>query len=70
VSDNGPGIPPDEISKIFGKYYRSPKTAGTKGTGLGLAIVEAVAKAHEGRVEVESEPGNGSTFRLLFPMQS
>ncbi len=70
VSDNGPGIPQEEIGKIFGKYYRSPKTAGTKGTGLGLAIVEVVAKAHGGRVEVESEPDKGSTFRLLLPMQT
>lgn len=70
VSDTGPGIPKEEIGKIFNKYYRSPSAAGTKGSGLGLTIVKAVAEAHGGKVEVDSEPGKGSTFRLLFPMQS
>jgi hypothetical protein len=67
VSDTGPGIPKEDKEKIFDKYFRSPKTAGTKGTGLGLAIVKAVAEAHGGRVEVESEEGKGSTFRLFLP---
>ena len=67
VSDTGPGIPQEEMDKIFDKYYRSPKAAGTKGTGLGLAIVRAIAEAHGGRVEVESEEGRGSTFRLFLP---
>ena len=68
VADTGPGIAPEEQGKIFNKYYRSPNIAGIKGTGLGLAIVKAVAEAHRGRVELESEPGKGSTFRLLIPV--
>ncbi len=68
VSDTGPGVAPEERGKIFDKYYRSNKTAGIKGTGLGLAIVKAVAEAHGGRVELESEQGKGSTFRLLIPV--
>jgi signal transduction histidine kinase len=68
VSDTGPGIPYDEHEKIFKKYYRSPKAAGPKGTGLGLAIVKAIAEEHGGSVEVESEEGKGSTFRLFLPV--
>ena len=67
VSDTGPGISHEDRDKIFNKYYRSPKTAGTRGTGLGLAIVKAVAEAHGGRVEVESELGQGTTCMLYFP---
>lgn len=70
VSDTGQGISPEDMDKIFDKYYRSPKTAGTKGTGLGLAIVKAIAEAHGGMVEVESEEGKGSTFRLYLPIDN
>lgn len=70
VSDTGPGIPAEEQDMIFEKYYRSPRTAGTKGTGLGLAIVKAVAEAHGGRVVLESVAGKGSTFRLILPVAS
>lgn len=68
VSDTGIGISQNEKERIFDKYYRSPKAAGIKGTGLGLAIVKAVADAHSGKVELESEPWKGSTFRLLIPI--
>jgi PAS domain S-box-containing protein len=67
VSDNGSGIPREEASKIFDKYYRSERTAGVKGTGLGLSIVKAIAELHKGTVEVESEVGKGSTFRIRIP---
>ncbi len=68
VADSGPGIPPEEQERVFDKYYRSPRTAGIKGSGLGLAIVKAVAESHGGSVELESEEGRGSTFRLLLPV--
>jgi PAS domain S-box-containing protein len=67
VADTGRGIAAAELKNIFNKYYRSQRTAGTGGTGLGLAIVKAVAEAHGGRVEVESEVGRGSVFRLYLP---
>ncbi len=69
VVDSGKGIPAEESEIIFEKYYRSPRTAGIKGTGLGLAIVKAVAEAHGGRVELASEPGTGSNFRLFLPVR-
>jgi two-component system sensor histidine kinase SenX3 len=69
VSDEGIGIPSDEIHRIFERFYRVDKarSRATGGTGLGLAIVRHVAENHGGRVEVESELGAGSTFRLLVP---
>ncbi len=67
VSDTGIGIPADEQDKVFDKYYRSPSAAGTKGSGLGLAVVKAVAVAHGGSVELQSEVGKGSTFSLKLP---
>jgi PAS domain S-box-containing protein len=69
VSDTGQGIPQEEQGMVFDKYYRSSKTSGVKGTGLGLAIVKAVAESHGGRVELESEEGKGSTFRMFLPIR-
>lgn len=71
VSDNGTGIPSDELPRIFERFYRvdEARSRATGGTGLGLAIVKHVADLHEGRVEVESRLGRGSTFRLLIPVR-
>ena len=72
VSDTGIGISDDEIYKIFDKFYRvkDPQTRNVVGTGLGLAIVRAIVEAHRGSVEVESEPGVGTTFRVFLPIIS
>jgi two-component system, OmpR family, sensor histidine kinase SenX3 len=69
VADEGIGIPTDEMPRIFERFYRVDKarSRATGGTGLGLAIVRHVAENHGGRVEVESELGFGSTFRLFLP---
>jgi two-component system phosphate regulon sensor histidine kinase PhoR len=69
VSDTGVGIAAEEVPKIFDKFYRSkhPKTRQVIGTGLGLAIVKGVVEAHRGSVQVESELGVGTTFRILLP---
>ncbi|KAB2967258.1 MAG: HAMP domain-containing protein, partial [Thermoanaerobaculia bacterium] len=69
VADTGIGIPAAHLGRIFERFYRvDPGRAREEGgTGLGLAIVKHVAQAHQGRVEVESEPGRGSTFRVLLP---
>ncbi len=71
VEDKGIGIPKDEQKKIFEKFYRASKGLihDTKGTGLGLTLVQHIMDSHKGSIEVESEPGNGSTFRLLFPLK-
>jgi PAS domain S-box-containing protein len=66
VEDTGPGIPEEDIGRVFDKYYRGAKS--TKGAGLGLMIVNAVAKAHGGRVSVKSEPGKATTFSIYLPI--
>ncbi len=66
VSDNGKGISDADIGKIFEPFY-TKKVMGRSGTGLGLAVVWGTVKDHEGYVEVQSEIGKGSTFRLYFP---
>ncbi|WP_157683193.1 sensor histidine kinase [Microlunatus soli] len=70
VRDEGTGIAPEEQKLIFERHQRS--TAGEKhphGVGLGLAIVSAIAEAHNGRVELQSRPGVGSTFSLIIPQR-
>jgi two-component system phosphate regulon sensor histidine kinase PhoR len=71
VADSGEGIPREDQSRIFERFYRVEKgrarTGG--GTGLGLAIVKHVAEVHGGRVELESAPGRGTSFRILLPAE-
>lgn len=69
VRDMGVGIPSDEIPHLMQRFYRA-STAGTiEGTGLGLAISREIVELHHGRVEVESEEGVGSTFRVRLPLR-
>jgi two-component system OmpR family sensor kinase len=69
VADSGEGIPADHLDRIFERFARVDRGRSREsgGTGLGLAIVRAVAEAHGGMVEVESEAGAGSLFRLRLP---
>lgn len=69
VADTGTGIPPEEIERIFKKFYQSPhhQSQQERGTGLGLAIARHIVAAHGGRLWVESQLGQGSTFILLLP---
>lgn len=70
VIDYGPGIPRPERSRIFEKFYRgSAASMHVNGFGLGLAIVRELVLAHHGRVEVESAPHAGSTFRIVLPAE-
>lgn len=72
VTDNGGGIAPAEHKRIFQKFYRVDDRLSREreGSGLGLAIVKHVMKAHKGRVELDSQPGRGSTFSLILPKVS
>ena len=65
VEDTGVGIPAEALPNIFDPYRQAHRDRG--GTGLGLAIVEGVAKAHRGRVTVESREGEGSRFTVVLP---
>jgi signal transduction histidine kinase len=67
VRDTGPGIPEDQRARIWERLYRGDAGQKERGLGLGLSLVRAVVEAHGGRAEVESAPGKGSTFTLLFP---
>jgi signal transduction histidine kinase len=69
VHDQGAGIPPGEISRLFKPFSRTSvrPTGGEDSTGLGLSIVEKIVTAHGGKVGVESEPGGGSTFYFTLP---
>lgn len=64
-SDTGPGIPPDELGRIFEPYYSSK----ADGSGLGLMIVQRIMRDHGGEIEVYSEPGHGSMITLFFPRE-
>jgi signal transduction histidine kinase len=70
VEDTGVGIPPEELPKIFDKFYRvkHPKTRQVMGTGLGLAIVKGIVDAHQGTIDVESVVDKGTIFKIFLPM--
>jgi signal transduction histidine kinase len=69
VKDNGIGIPPDEVSLVFNRFYKSDSSRGKdkKGTGLGLSIVKEILTAHGENINVISTPGEGSEF--IFSLQ-
>ena len=71
VRDRGIGVPAHERAAIFARFQRGDeaRTRGIKGTGIGLAMVEHIVEAHRGRVELESEPGKGSTFTIVLPAE-
>jgi signal transduction histidine kinase len=72
ISDNGPGIPPEELPHIFDRFYRVEKSRSRSalgGSGLGLSIAQWIAQSHDGRIEVASEPGKGTTFSVWLPLR-
>ena len=72
VKDEGPGVAPEHRERLFERFYRVDKSRSREmgGTGLGLALVKWSAEAHGGRVELETEVGYGSTFRIVLPAAS
>ena len=67
VSDEGVGIPPGELARIGERFFRASTTTNMPGTGLGLAITREIVERHGGRLEIESEVGKGSSFRITLP---
>ena len=72
VRDRGAGISADERRAIFRTFTRgrAARTLNVKGTGIGLTMVDQIVKAHGGRLELDSEPGLGSTFTIRLPVAS
>ena len=64
VADTGGGIPAEQLNRIFEPFYTTKK----KGTGSGLMIVQRIVRAHDGRIELESQEGRGTTFRVWLPL--
>jgi two-component system phosphate regulon sensor histidine kinase PhoR len=72
VQDDGPGIPPESLDRVFERFYRVDKARSRDqgGTGLGLSIVKHIVHAHGGDVRCESELGKGATFYFTLPAAS
>ncbi len=72
VADSGPGMDEEQLALVFERFYRADpsRARSSGGAGLGLAIVSAVVQAHGGKVETESEPGTGTTFRVRLPLSN
>lgn len=68
ISDQGPGIDSESIPRLFDRYFRVQSPDKVEGTGLGLSIVKSIVDAHGGKIEVDTQPGQGTTFRLIFPL--
>jgi len=67
IKDNGIGIPPEDLKRVFGIFQRLVAREQYEGTGIGLAVCRKIAEHHGGRIWVESELGEGSTFLVAFP---
>jgi two-component system, OmpR family, sensor histidine kinase BaeS len=69
VSDTGIGIAPEHLGRIFDRFWRGPeaRAVAAGGSGVGLAVVADLVRAHDGRVDVTSRPGRGTTFSVVLP---
>lgn len=70
VKDDGIGIPPDSVAHVFERFYRADPSRANRadGAGLGLSLVKWAVDQHHGSIDVETHPGKGSTFRVMFPV--
>jgi two-component system sensor histidine kinase KdpD len=70
ISDRGIGIPFDDLTKVFDKFYRVQRPDNVPGTGLGLSICKGIVEAHGGRIVAENRPGGGTTIRIVIPLSA
>jgi signal transduction histidine kinase len=68
VTDTGVGMPPEDLDKVFDRFYRASSAGTTPGTGLGLSIAKSFVEAHDGTITVRSELGVGTTFQVELPL--
>ena len=69
VSDNGCGIAPEHLPRVFDRFYRADSSRSSHGTGLGLSLVKSIVDLHDGAAKIDSEPGMGTTVILTFPQK-
>lgn len=69
VMDRGPGIPPEDLERIFDKFYRVKQPHKVSGTGLGLAICKGIIEAHQGRIHAKNRSGGGSSIGIVLPVK-
>jgi two-component system heavy metal sensor histidine kinase CusS len=68
VSDNGCGIAPEHLPRVFDRFYRAESSRGSDGAGLGLALVKSIVDLHGGSATIQSQVGQGTTVKLIFPL--
>ena len=68
VADTGIGIPAENLSRVFERFYKADKSRSSGGTGLGLAVAKHIVQAHGGEIWVESVEGQGATFSFTLPL--
>lgn len=68
VADTGPGIDPDDMKHLFERFYRIPGSESAEGSGLGLSVAQKIVEEHNGRIEVSSIVGEGTTFTICLPV--
>ena len=68
VRDEGRGIAPDDLEKVRLKFFKGRNAV--RGSGIGLAVVSEIVEKHEGKLEIQSEPGKGTTVQLIFPVEA
>ena len=69
VSDHGIGIPGEDLTRVFDKFFRVQRQDNTGGTGLGLSICKGIVEAHGGHIQAENRPGGGTTIRFTLPIE-
>jgi len=70
VADDGTGIPPDDLERVFERFYQADPARSNKGAGLGLSIARWIVEEHHGRISVRNNSGPGCTFTLSLPLAS
>ena len=68
MADDGRGIPPEDLPRVFERFYRGSNVdAETAGSGLGLAVAQQIVRQHGGAIDIDSQPGNGTVVSLRLP---
>ena len=70
IIDHGPGIPTEDLERVFDKFYRLQRPNSVAGTGLGLSIVKGIVEAHGGTVSAANQPGGGTIITLVLPVKT